>query len=51
MDSLINDSLSKKIFRDSVYQDDQHDEVVKEFLGDNPMNQLTDAEKWHSVKL
>ena len=46
----MNDSLSQKTFRALAYQDDQHDEVVKEFLGDNPMNQLTDAEKWHSVK-
>ena len=47
----MDNSLYKKIFRALVYQDDQHDEVVKEFLGDNPMNQLTDAEKWHGVKL
>ena len=31
------------------YQDDQHDEVVEEFLGDNPMNQLPDAEKQNRV--
>ena len=31
------------------YQDDQHDEVVEEFLGDNPMNQLPDAEKQNRI--
>ena len=38
---LFNDLL----YFNDYYQDDQHDEVVKEFLGNNPMNQFPDAEK------
>ena len=32
------------------YQDDQHDEVVEELLGDNPVDQLADTEREHNVK-
>ena len=33
-----------------IYQDDQHDEVVEELLGDNPVDQLAYTEREHSVK-
>ena len=33
-----------------IYQDDQHDEVVEELLGDDPVDQLADTEREHSVK-
>ena len=33
-----------------IYQDDQHDEVVEELLGDNPVDQLADTEREHNVK-
>ena len=33
-----------------IYQDDQHDEVVEELLGDNPVDQFADTEREHNVK-
>ena len=34
----------------NIYQDDKHDEVVEELLGDNPVDQFPDTEREHNVK-